>query len=196
MSRLSPRTDGPFRAFDATWFHRWQWLLLAILHEPLLGRVFRWILGIDRAAVGHRARIVALWPHGYVTAREEPGRRHLVEYAGFRPRWVRTAPQTVYTADIRTDRVFAKAIYAAFWPVWWTLHAWDWAIADRWVPAWSAGLSTLTAYPDAHPESMTVDGNLQVNVFGDTWANVIAANANTVNDTGTDRKSTRLNSSH
>lgn len=36
-------TTGPWRAFGPAWFARWQWPLLLILAEPLLGR---WALRI------------------------------------------------------------------------------------------------------------------------------------------------------
>lgn len=173
---MTPRPDrhtGSFLAFTPAWFARWQWLLLLILNEPLLGRWFRWVLCIRRHDIGHRARIVALFPHAYVIAREEPGARHLVEYAGFRPRWVRTAPRTVYTADIRTHAKYAKRIYYAFRPLWWALHAWDWAVADRWVPTWSAGFSTLTAYPDpGDPGTTCIDGNVRRDGVDETWATI------------------------
>lgn len=186
MARRPAKHDGPFLAFTGSWFARWQWLLLLILNEPLLGRWFRWVLCIRPEDIGHRAQIVALYPHAYVIARQEPGARHLVEYAGFRPRWVRSAPRTVYTADIRTHAKYAKRIYYAFRPLWWALHAWDWAVADRWVPALSAGFSTLTVYPDpGSPGTTSIDGSLHINIFGDTWAAIRASNATDISDTGT-----------
>ena len=63
-----------------------------------------------------------------------------------------------FTADFRTHTKFGKRLYYAFRPFWWTMHAWDWALADRFIPQLSFGFSTLTAYPDANVETTTVDG--------------------------------------
>lgn len=157
---------GPFLAFDAAWFRRWQWLLLLVLQEPLLGRWFRWVLGIRPGDPGYRGEIVALHPHAYVVVTRRPGARRRLSLAGFRPRWVTGPEALTYTADLRTHPKFAKRIYHAFAPFWWTLHAWDWAIADRWVPALSAGFSTLTVYPDAgDPGTNTVDGYARRGTF-------------------------------
>lgn len=153
-----------WRAFDRAWFRRWQPLWLALLDEPLLGRIVRWLLCIRASDVGYRGRIIAILPHAY-----------LVEHA-----------DGSFTADVRTHPKFAKRVYEVGKPIWWALHAWDWAVADRWVPALSAGFATLTAYPDAgNPGTTSMDGNMHVNIFGDTWANVRAANANDVDQTGT-----------
>jgi hypothetical protein len=56
------------------------------------------------------------------------------------------------------------------------LHAWDWAFADRWIPELSFGFSTLTAYPDADPETNTVDGYVEHYGAGNfSWATLRAA---------------------
>lgn len=150
--------------FDRAWFTKHQTVLLTLLGLPVVGRLFRWALCIRPCDVGYRGRIVAILPHAYIVANRDGSR----------------------TLDCRTHPKYAKRLYFAFWPVWWTLHAWDYAIANPLIPALNAGFDTLTAYPDAgSPGTTTCDGNLHVGIFGDTWANVIAANANDVNVTGT-----------
>lgn len=142
----------PWRAFDAAWFRRWQWLLLAILDEPILGRLARWVLCIRPGDVGYRGRILAILPHAYLVDRGDGS----------------------VTADFRTHAKYGKRIYYAFRPVWWALHAWDWAVADRLVPAWSCGFSTLTAYPDPDPETTTTDGIVARAFVSENWATLIA----------------------
>ena len=115
----------PWRAFDAAWFRRWQPLLLAILDEPILGRLARWVLCIRSTDIGYRGRILAILPHAYL---------------------VDLGDGTVQ-ADIRTHPKYGKRVYYACRPFWWALHAWDWAVADRYMPALSAGFATLTQYP-------------------------------------------------
>ena len=68
---------------------------------------------------------------------------------------------------------FSRKLYRKFKPFWYLLHFWDWALLDRikLLDSWSFGFSTLTVYPDAGSGATSVDGD-------------------------TDRKSTRLNSSH
>jgi hypothetical protein len=149
--------------FSAAWFDQHQRTLLRLLAWPLVGRWFRWVLCIRRHDVGYHGRIVALLPHAYTVANADG----------------------TLTTDFRTHAKYAKRLYYAFRPLWWTLHAWDQAIANPFVPALNAGFDTLTAYPDPDPETVSVDGQLAVAIFGDTWANVIIANANAVNDSGT-----------
>jgi hypothetical protein len=94
-------------------------------------RVFRWVLRIQADQP-----IVAILPHAYAVRN----------------------PDGTYTADFRTHAKYAKLLRHAFAPLWWALHAWDWTVADRWCPAFSAGFSTLTAYPDPGTGATTVCG--------------------------------------
>jgi hypothetical protein len=131
--RLAP---GPWLAFTPEWFADHQRVLLWLLAAPVLGRWFRWVLCVRPGDAGHGRPIVGLFPDGYIAA----------------------LPDGRLTADLRTHWKYAKRIYYAFRPLWWALHAWDWAVADRLAPALSYGFATLTAYPDPDPESLTVDG--------------------------------------
>ena len=91
-----------------------------------------------------------------------------------------------FRTDFRSHAKFSKRLYYAFRPLWWTLHTWDWCVADRWVPELSFGFSTLTKYPDADPETNTVDGYVYQGYStgsGVSWATIIAAAGNNVTDT-------------
>jgi hypothetical protein len=56
------------------------------------------------------------------------------------------------------------------------MHFWDWCIADRWVPELSFGFATLEKYPDADPETNTMDGKVNLEYDVDTnlytWFNL------------------------
>jgi len=140
--------------FDAAWFERWQWLLLLILEEPILGRWFRWLLCIRPHDVGYRGRIVRLLPHAYVVANNDG----------------------TFTADFRTHDKFAKRLYYGLRPFWRACHLWDLAIANRFRPAWNLGFDTLgPLYPDAGSGATTVDGRVENSPGGNvSWATIIA----------------------
>jgi hypothetical protein len=84
--------------------------------------------------------------------------------------WYSYRPVIRQTADFRTHWKFAKRVYFAFRPLWWALHVWDWAIADRWVPAWSCGFDILVAYPEPTPELVACDGVCGQSGTNVTWA--------------------------
>lgn len=157
---------APWRAFDAAWFARHQRALLAVLRWPIVGRWARWVLCIRPGDVGYRGRILRLWPHAYVVAQ----------------------PTGARTLDCRTHAKYGKRIYHAFRPVWWALHAWDWAIADRWVPAWSYGLATLTVYPDVGSGLVTTDGTVGRVVVDETFAVIRAGAGNNASNSNATEK--------
>jgi hypothetical protein len=142
-----------YRAFGSLFFMLHQGKLLWLLNTPVIGRWFRRVLRVsgESSSVGRR-RITRILPHAIFW-------------------W--DGPNQV--AEFRTHAKFSKRLYYAFAPLWWAMHAWDWAFADRWVPDLSFGFSTLTVYPDADPETNTVDGDCDNwTAGGDTWANVLA----------------------
>jgi hypothetical protein len=145
-------TNQHYRAFGGLFFLLHQGKLLWLLNAPVIGRWFRLALRIsgESSSVGNRRifRIIPnaiFWWHG--------DKRF---------------------AEFRTHAKFSKRLYYAFRPLWWAMHGWDWCVADRWVPRWSFGFATLTKYPDANPETNTVDGYVihLVATAGEAWANV------------------------
>ncbi len=58
--------------------------------------------------------------------------------------------------------------------MWWVIHAWDYFLADRFIPQWSYGFSTLTKYPDPDPETTSVDGNVNRALANETWGTIRA----------------------
>lgn len=86
-------------------------------------------------------------------------------------------------ADFRTNTKFARRLYHAFKPMWWAFHAWDWLVADRWIPALSFNFSTLTQYPGSIGADNPCDGYLERGGITENWA-TITAGAGTSNSNG------------
>lgn len=141
---------GPFLAFNEKWFDKNQKVLLWLLNSKLTKRWFRWILRIRKHDVGYDKIITSLLPNSYTVFEKFIGE------------------QVLLTTDFRTHPKYGKRIYYAFKPLWWCIHAWDEVFADRYMPQWSYGFDTLTAYPDANPETTTVDGRFYTYTLS-TW---------------------------
>lgn len=155
-----------YAAFGSLFFLLHQGKLLWLLNTPVIGLWFRWVLRIsgESSSVGRR-HITRILPHAIF--------------------WCLGDKQV---AEFRTHAKFSKRLYYAFRPLWWTLHAWDWCVADRWVPELSFGFATLTKYPDADPETNTVDGYVEHDVGGASsisWDSLIAAAGNGSGDVDT-----------
>lgn len=140
-----------WRAFDPDWFDRHQRTILWLLNAPLLKHWARWAMRIRYYDCPINKPITKIRPHFY----ERPGEN-----------------EGEIVADFRTHWKFAKRVYYAFRPVWWAMHWWDETVADRCAPWFSFGFSVLTTYPDAHPETTTVDGDCNSFAVGGTWASV------------------------
>lgn len=160
---------GPFLAFNKAWFKKNQRILLFLLNTHLIKYWFRWILKIN----GKKSDV---------------GKNKILEIA---PNFIRWANFRVgeFKIEFRTHPKFGKRIYYAFRPFWWLVHFWDWAFADRFVPRWSYGFSTLTAYPAAGSGGTTSDGRM---VYDDwpgpyvSFATMVgAASANSIDQTST-----------
>jgi hypothetical protein len=147
------------RAFTKEFFKRHQSKLLWLLNGSFRD-LFRKIMCIDEVR-----NIYEFQPNNYKII------------TGF------TEDNAKVEATFFTHDKFAKRLYHAFKPLWWAMHAWDWAFADRIAPSLSFGFDTLTAYPDANPESSTVDGYVGRQVSTETWSTLRDnANGTTPND--------------
>lgn len=73
-------------------------------------------------------------------------------------------------AEFRTHDKFGKRLFSAFKPLWYTLHAWD--LLTRPVPVFNLGFDTLTSYPDANPETNTVDGRVTRNGVDEAFTTI------------------------
>jgi hypothetical protein len=134
--------------FDHAWFDRHQRSLCAVLNTPGLGHDARAVLGIDQGE-----RVVRVLPHAVIVAPEP----------------------TVRVATFRSRPFVARRLYLNFLPVWQLCHWFDMRVANPWVPALNLGFDTLTRYPDAHPETDTVDGYTGRSGVDETFPTIIAA---------------------
>ena len=153
-------------AFDKTWFAYHQNTLLWLLNAPLVKIWFRYVMRIREFDCPLKTRIDAVAPNFFAYNLVRKGDKYEV------------------TKDFRTHYKFAKRIYFTFKPFWWALHYWDSLFADRFVPALSFGMDTLTAYPDPNPETATVDGYV-LRTAAEAWATKTAGAGTDFDDTGT-----------
>lgn len=163
---MTPERPEHWKAFGPEWFARNQpWLLFA-LNTPGLGRLVRRALRINLADMWlpRGTRIAAIAPNHYTVQ----------------------LPDGSLRSDFRTHWKYAKRVYYAWATLWWLMHTWDSLWADRWAPALSFGFATLTVYPDANPESVTVDGNVGRQAVNETWGTIRIGAGNVRDDTSTD----------
>lgn len=160
---------GSFLAFNELWFAKNQRLLLWLLNAPVIKVWFRWVLRIHQFDCSLDTKITEIGPNRFTWGDRLYFDRTLQEWRLER------------TSDFRTHPKFGKRLYYAFRPVWWVIHFWDWAVADRFIPALSYGFATLTAYPDPYPESTTTDGYVEQNYGlggGQAWSTIRSAAGN------------------
>jgi hypothetical protein len=83
-----------------------------------------------------------------------------------------------YATEFRTNDKFGRRLYYSALPLWKALHNFDINIANVLAPRWNLGFDSLTAYPDAHPETTTIDGRVIKNGADLTFAGIVAAAGN------------------
>ncbi len=74
------------------------------------------------------------------------------------------------STEFRINNKFGRRIYYSYKAIWEAMHWFDMKIANPFIPAWNLGFDTLTAYPDADPETSTVDGATGRIIVDETWA--------------------------
>lgn len=145
------------QVFSKEWFDKYQKTLCWLANNKLTKRWFRYILRIHSYDCPLDVNINRIEPNAFWFGGVKKG--ELIEIK----------------ADFRTNTKFARRLYHAFKPMWWAFHAWDWLVADRFVPAWSFGFSTLTKYPQSIGAGNPCDGAvIRINAAGETWATIIA----------------------
>lgn len=134
--------------FDKDWFNKHNRKITWLANHS---KTFRRDLGIQDCDVqGHIAQIT-------------PNSVTYIDPTYFRLR--KQPKQVEFITDFRTHDKYAKRMYYGFYPIWDLAHKFDMSIANKWSPALNLGFDTLTKYPDADPETSTVDGYVQrVNV--------------------------------
>lgn len=94
---------------------------------------------------------------------------------------IKIEPNAIYwrngeniVAEFRTRAKFANRLYYGLKPIWQIFHAWD-LLSNRLFPSLNLGFDTLTVYPNAHPETTTVDGEVRRELASDSgtsWSEI------------------------
>lgn len=89
----------------------------------------------------------------------------------------------VYGFEYRTHNKYAKVLQHRFYYIWKAMHEFDMNFANLLQPKWNLGFDSFGPfYPDAHPETTTVDGDVGRNAVNETWGNIRAGAGNYVDD--------------
>ncbi|MDD4292004.1 MAG: hypothetical protein PHX51_07215 [Clostridia bacterium] len=155
VQKWGSKNKGYFQCFDQKIFD-WQKQLIWLLNTPYVRVWFRHKLRIDQDKESKGKLIAEIRPDKYFINNND-GTRTMV---------------------VRTHHKYSKRLYYGFFPVWWMLHFLDWLLFERWMPELSFGFDTLTAYPDADPESDAVDGYIDCLSFSSWTACRDAATGN------------------
>jgi hypothetical protein len=140
IKKFGSKNTGYFNHFVINWAKYKTFVLQLVNHENFLIRCWgRHKFRIDQDYESSARLISDILPHGYFLQNADGSRVFIV----------------------RTHCKYAKHLYYGFLLIWWMLHFLDWLIQKTWNPEFSFGFDTLTAYPDANPETNTVDGYSQ-----------------------------------
>jgi hypothetical protein len=146
--------------FDKNWFAKHQQKLLWLLNTPIIRVWFRYVMRIRKDDCN--VKINQITPNSFSYGAKKIGDKIEI------------------TTDFRTHDKFSKRLYYAFKPLWYLLHAFDWAMLDR-VEALtklSFGFDTLTVYSQANPASTAMNEQVYRVVTSETWATIIAGAGN------------------
>jgi len=92
----------------------------------------------------------------------------------------------LYSTEFHVHHVYGRRLYARLSPLWNLMHRIDMSTFGRSVGL-NFGFDTLTRYPDAHAETSTVDGYVNIkSTYGTTWSALRSATTGTASaDDGT-----------
>lgn len=133
------------QVFSKEWFNLHQKRINWCLNNRYTKRFFRWSLRIRKHDCPLDTFINCIRPSSFTYGAKKVGDR------------------IGLTTDYRTHDKFAKRLYYAFRPIWWTMHFFDWLILDRKFPQYSLGFDTLTVYTQPSGGDPGVDG------YTDRW---------------------------
>ena len=162
--------------FDKTWFKKHQCKLLWLLNTPLIRIWFRWVMRFKKYGWEGSGKITKITPNSIAW-----GDNLIWNINKKRLEIERT--EHFYNRNENSRR-----LYSAFKPLWYLFHAWDLGFANIFAPQLNLGFDTLTVYPDANPESTSVDGRTESdNGLGATlsWSQIVASAGNGAADTET-----------
>ncbi len=141
--------------FDKKFFNQHQSKLLSLLNNPVTRDWFRYCLQVDcKGRIDH------------VTSNS------ITQIKGL------DKDKLFLSTEFCSHDKYAKRLFYAFHPLWNSFHIWDMKIANRFQPAWNFGFDSLTKYPDADPETTTVDGRVIRLGVNETFSTLCAGAGN------------------
>jgi len=181
--------------FDIQWFAKHQRKLLWLLNTPIIRIWFRWVMRIKKYDCNEKIteimpnnfsfgdKIVSIYSDEFKKLHNRKDRKHLIAECK------KLGIDYVFSkkTDFRTHNKFSKRLYYAFKPIWYVFHAWDMCINALRLPQLNLGFDTLTVYPDAHPETTSVDGRVSHDYGAGNpqeWSVLIVATGTSFTDDG------------
>lgn len=172
--------------FGIKWFKKHQSKLLWLLNTPIIKYWFRWVMRIRKYDCPINEKIVEILPNNFTFGEQRILTDILIFKDGHKEVYdcnnkihlklskklgIKKGFATQRKTDFRTHDKYAKRLYYAFKPLWYLFHVIDWVAFDRYekLAKLSFGFSTLTVYPDADPESTSVNG--YIGFFGTASSN-------------------------
>lgn len=158
-----------------------------VFYKPWFKRNQEWLLRFANTSIGrHILRI-----HGN---RSSIGTGRVLKIEPNSIHWDNSNGQHV--AEYRTHAKFARRLYYGLKPLWKGMHIWDTIVANRLLPTLNLGFDTLPFYPDADPESTSVDGFVgAIDAAGSSWSDIHSGSpAVGSNDSAGDTYASRIQS--
>jgi len=174
--------------FDIQWFIKHQRKLLWLLNTPIIRIWFRWVMRIKKYDCNEkiteimpnnfsfRDKIVSIYSDDFKNSFNGKGTKKLYRQAFNNYKKNKEFYVLLRTTDFRSHNKYSKRLYYAFKPLWYCVHGWDMVVNALRLPVLNFGFDTLTVYPDAHPETTSVDGSTTRNNVLDTWAGIREGN--------------------
>lgn len=151
IKKFGSKNNGYFNFFVINWSEYKDFVLWFINHRNYFVRMFgRHKFRIDQDKEAKGKAIKDIFPNHYDIEN----------------------PDGSITSVFRTHQKYAKRLYYGFYPVWCTLHFFDWIIQKTVSPQFSFGYDTLTIYPNANPETVSVDGTVYRYGSNETWSSI------------------------
>jgi len=185
--------------FDKNWFKKHQRILLFLLNAPVIKYWGRWCFRIHKFDCSLNTKIEEISTNFFsFNKRKELWKKSQFVKTKLNGQQISKKDRIFYTKqleriekgkekddyrmielqdyDFRTHCKFSKRAYYAFYPLWFLCHWWDMLIANKFAPQLNLGFDEF--YPDAHPESTSVDGRVYHSYdefTGTSWSTIIAA---------------------
>lgn len=124
-----------------------------------------WFLKHQKLLLGFANTFIGRLVFGFYLNQSHP--KHIVRIT---PNSVHWQEGRKINAEFLTDNQYALRLQKVLYPLWKLFHIWDMA----WYPNFNLGFDTLTANPDVHPETTSVDGSIDRDGVNENLATIRA----------------------